>query len=113
MDPCNSKAEITEAIQLGKSAHHRLDEHKERMDASDKNYSVLHEMNTNIKLIVQQNGYRDTKVDSLEKDVNVIMNKPLQTYEKVKWIVIGVVLSSIVIAGLSSWLGQICTVERH
>lgn len=102
MDPCKKEGDIAEAIQLGKSAHHRLDEHKERMDKLEDNNKILHEMNTNIKLMVQQNSYRDTKVEGIEEDVKEIKGKPQKSFEKYKAIVISVVLTAITMAILLS-----------
>ena len=94
---CTSKGEISTAIELGKSAHKRLDEHTDRMDKLEKANDILYEMNTNIKLIVQQNSYRDTKVDTIERDVEIIKTKPNEDREKIKWIIIGILVSYIMI----------------
>ena len=99
---CTSKGEISTAIELGKSAHKRLDEHKDRMDKLEENNDILHEMNTNIKLMVQQNGYRDLKVDTIEKDVKTIKTKPSENREKIKWIIVGILVSSLMVAVIQS-----------
>lgn len=105
MDPCVSQGEISEAIQLGKSAHHRIDEHKDRIDKLEENNKILHEMNTNIKLLVQQNGYRDRKVDGIEENVKFVSNevlaireKPLIVLNKIVWIVATVIVTALTTA---------------
>ncbi len=101
-DPCKNEGSIAEAIQLGKSAHHRLEEHKERMDRLEDNNKILHEMNTNIKLMVQQNDYRDTKVEGIEKTIKGIVSKPQETFSRVLWIIVSVVITAFTTAVIIS-----------
>lgn len=98
---CLQIKEITEVTESVKRAHERLDEHKERMDKLEDSNVILHEMNTNIKLMVQQNGYRDIKVETIEKDVKEIKEKPNKNWDKVKWTIITVVSTSLALFILS------------
>jgi len=104
---CLKIKEITINTASIERAHERLDEHKKLIDRQDENFSILHEMNTNIKLIVQQNGVRDEKVGIIEKDVKEIKDKPKRDWDKVKWTIITLVCTSLmlfVLSKLPEWL---------
>ena len=102
-ETCTSKAEITEALHYAKSAHHRLDECKQRMDKLEENTQILHEMNTNIKLMIQQNQQQDRKIEHIEKDVNVIKEKDGKEYNKLKWLIVSILVTSVITFLITSW----------
>lgn len=91
MEPCYRDAEITEALEKAKSAHKRLN----KLEEGNK---ILQEMNTNIKLMVQQNEWRDEKVETIEKDVKEIKEKPREDFNRIKWIFITVFCTALATA---------------
>jgi DNA repair exonuclease SbcCD ATPase subunit len=80
-EPCQSKFEISQALELGKSAHHRIDEHKERMDRLEDNNKILHEMNTNIKVLAEQTKGNVDDIKEVKNDLKDIKDKPAKKWD--------------------------------
>lgn len=77
-----------------KSAHHRIDEVQESQ-------KILMEMNTNIRLLVEQNKVQDQKLENVEKDVKELKEKPNKRWETVVAAVITALCSGIAGAALT------------
>ena len=87
---------LVEVNERSKSNTHRIDE-------MEKEYRLLHEMNTSIQLIAQQNATTKEDMDEVKKDISIVKNEvaevkhaPLrqegETYNKIKWLVLSGVL---------------------
>lgn len=92
---CLYVKEITELKSSIERLEERLDEHKERMDKLEESNKILHEMNTNIKVMIEQNYARDKKIEGIEKNVKEIIDKPRQNWEKVMWTIITVISTGV------------------
>lgn len=79
----------------------RLDEHKERMDKLEESNKILCEMNTNIKIMIEQNCIRDKKIEVIENNLKQIIDKPRQNLERVLWSIITVLSTGVVLFLLS------------
>lgn len=106
---CTKVKEITEVTESSKRAHERLDEHKERMDKLEDSNKILHEMNTNIKIMVQQNQHRDEKIEGIQEtvkgvqiDVKNIKEKPQKDFEKYKTVIVTCIITAVTMAFLMS-----------
>lgn len=87
---------LVEVNERSKSNTHRLDE-------MEKEYRLLHEMNTSIQLIAQQNATTKEDMDEVKRDITIVKTEvaevkqaPLkqegEMYNKVKWLVLSGVL---------------------
>lgn len=101
--------QIAEVQQSTKSAHHRIEDLKNRVDKVEKNQELLHEMNTNIKLIAEQNKTQNEKMDNLSvevkeqgKEIKSIKEKPAEEWNKTKTTVKTIVLTTVIVAILSN-----------
>lgn len=88
MDPDHLER-LTKAEQRAASNTHRI-------DALEKNTTLMHEMNINIALIAEQT--KDTKDDikTLKTDVEEIKSKPNKLVDKAKENVLGIILGALV-----------------
>lgn len=97
---CENVERIVTVEESTKMAHKRIDKVEE-------NQKLMMEMNTNIRLIVQQNTNQDEKIDKIETNITKVNEKvdrlekkPLlmlkNNCSKLKWLVIGTLVSSIV-----------------
>lgn len=100
MEPCKKEGEIQTAIENAKSAHHRLDEHKERMDRLEEGNKILYKMSENISVIAEQNKHQNIKIDEIAKtqadqgkEIKEIREKPLRDANKLKWVIIASIVS--------------------
>lgn len=82
---------------------------KNRVDKVEKNQELLHEMNTNIKLIAEQNKTQNEKMDNLSvevkeqgKEIKSIKEKPTEEWNKTKTTVKTIVLTTVIVAVLSN-----------
>ncbi|MGD9678443.1 MAG: hypothetical protein AB7V16_08880 [Vulcanibacillus sp.] len=113
MSVCQEHSQLVRDVEANtqstKSAHHRIDDLKNRVDKIEKNQELLHEMNTNIKLIAEQNKVQNEKMDNLSievkeqgKEIKSIKEKPAEDWGKIKTAVITCVLTTIAIAIISN-----------
>lgn len=87
---------LTAVEQSTKSAHHRIDKLEEAI-------AILHEMNTNIRLLTEQNLIQNTEIKEIKEDINTVSNKvdylekkPLMELYQLKWIVLSAIVSGLV-----------------
>jgi methyl-accepting chemotaxis protein len=87
---------LTIVEQSTKSAHHRL-------DGLENTIEVLHEMNTNIKLLAEQNKVQNTEIKSIKENIKEVNDKvdelemkPSVNYEKIKWLIAAAVISGVI-----------------
>lgn len=80
-----------------------------RIDKVEKNQELLHEMNTNIKLIAEQNKNQNEKIDDLSDEVRnqgieikSIKEKPVKEWNQIKIAVITCIFTTLVVAILSN-----------
>lgn len=87
---------LVEVNERSKSNTHRIDE-------MEKEYKLLHEMNTSIQLIAQQNATTKEDMDEVKRDISIVKTEvaevkqaPLrqegEMYNKIKWLVLSGVL---------------------
>lgn len=81
---------LVEVNERSKSNTHRIDE-------MEKEYKLLHEMNTSIQLIAQQNTTTKEDIEEMKKDISVVKEEvadvksaPLkeegEMYKNIKWL---------------------------
>jgi predicted nucleic acid-binding Zn-ribbon protein len=95
---------IHQCSQVGKisTISQKLEHMDEKIKNIESNHKILHEMNTNLKIMVEQNNNRDKQIQEVQNniagvkaDIREIKEKPLNDYDRVKWIVITIVITSI------------------
>ncbi len=83
---------LIQANERSKSNTHRIDE-------MEKEYKLLHEMNTSIQLIAQQNMTTKEDIDEMKEDIAIVRtevaevkNEPLRRegkiYREIKWLIL-------------------------
>lgn len=85
-----------------KSAHKRIDKVENTLE-------LLHDMNTNIKLIAEQNKVQNEKMDNLSIEVKsqgieikAIKEKPAEEWNKTKTTIKTIILTAVLVAILSN-----------
>lgn len=93
-----------------------VDNLKEKVINIEESQKVLHEMNTNIKIMVEQNTYRDkeiqnvqTSIVNVQSDIKEIKEKPQKDYDRIKWTIITILITGSTTAVLTN-LGNIIRV---
>ncbi len=76
-----------------KSAHHRIDAVKE-------DQKILHEMNTNIKLLAQQGTTQACEIKDIKCDVKELKEKPGKRWDLIITVIITTIASSAVTAAI-------------
>lgn len=88
-----------EQLKLIVEINERSKSNTHRIDNMEKEYRLLHEMNTNIQLIAQQNATTKEDMDEMKKDISIVKSEvadvksaPLkqdgEAYKSIKWLVL-------------------------
>lgn len=101
MDQCIEHAEKIAALESSlKSAHHKIDKLEE-------NQKILYEMNTNIRLLAQQNKTQNHEIKNIKENLNEINNKvdnledrplieSIDNYKLIKRLIITAIVSGVI-----------------
>ena len=88
-----------------KSAHYRLDTLEDKIDAIENKQDIMHEMNTNIKLIAQNQDNQGKEIVTIKTDLKDLKEKPAKRWDLVGTVAITAVASGLVGYVLSMALG--------
>ena len=72
---------LVEVNERCKSNSHRIDDLEEQ-------YKLLHEMNTSIQLIAQQNETTKATVEEMKNDIEIMKNADGETFKNIKWLIL-------------------------
>ena len=95
------------ALSLAQTAIDKVEIQDSKICKIEEVNKLIYEMNTNIKVMIEQNTFRDEKLDEVRTDVKELKDKPAKITEKVRWIVATVVTTSLtgyVISHIASFL---------
>lgn len=88
-----------EQLKLIVEINERSKSNTHRIDNMEKEYRLLHEMNTNIQLIAQQNATTKEDMEEMKRDISIVKSEvadvksaPLrqegETYKNIKWLIL-------------------------
>lgn len=95
MDNIEIAERLTKVEQSEKSAHHRLDEHENKINELSNVYVALTKVDDKVTAV-------EKDVSEMKFDIKDIKEKPVKNYEKLIWLIV----SSIVTAVLGFLLGK-------
>lgn len=72
---------LVEVNERCKSNSHRIEDLEEQ-------YKLLHEMNTSIQLIAQQNETTKATVEEMKNDIEIMKNADGETFKNIKWLIL-------------------------
>lgn len=87
--------EITTLKGSMKTAFNRLDGIDDKLSAIEEKQDIMHEMNTNIKLIAQNQENQGKEITSIKADVKDLKDKPAKLWNVVVAAVITLIVSGI------------------
>lgn len=94
---------IAETEQSVKSAHIRIDEMKKKIEKIESSQELLFEMNTNIKIITQEQIHQNDKIGCISNDLKELREKPMREWSKIKTAIVTAVLTTIAVATLTNF----------
>lgn len=95
MDNIEIAERLTKVEQSEKSAHHRLDEHENKINELSNVYVALTKVDDKVTSV-------EKDVSEMKSDIKDIKEKPVKNYEKLIWLIV----SSIVTTVLGFLLGK-------
>lgn len=79
--PCTKEEVIAKVTESTKSAHHRIDELKERVERQEENSKILYEMNKNLGIIATQTKNQEDAINDVKKDLKDLKKVSVQSKE--------------------------------
>lgn len=95
MDNTELVERLVKVEQSEKSAHHRLDEHENKINELSNVYVALTKVNDKVENV-------EKDVTEMKSDIKDIKDKPTKNYEKLIWLIV----SSVVTTVLGFFLGK-------
>lgn len=88
-----------EQLKMLVEVNERTKSNTHRLDKMEQEYELLHEMNTNIHLIAQQNATTKEDMEEMKKDISIVKTEvadvksaPLrqegEIYKNIKWLIL-------------------------
>lgn len=110
---CFNKGDIAEALQSTKAAHKRIDVMEERIGKLDDKFNLIHEVNTNIQVLIAENKFREAKMDTFGKEIKSIADslnsakeEPIKEMKSMKNTIRTIIITAIV-SGVVTNFGEV------
>lgn len=110
---CFNKGDIAEALQSTKAAHKRIDVMEERIGKLDDKFNLIHEVNTNIQVLIAENKFREAKMDTFGKEIKSIADslnsakeEPIKEMKGIKNTIRTIIITAIV-SGVITNFGEV------
>lgn len=98
---CLKEGELGEIKQSIKNLHNKANDNKKEISELKKVYKLIYKQNENISLIVADQNTMKNDVKGIREDVDKIINKPLDTFEHYKRVIIGAIILAVIGAFLA------------
>lgn len=79
-----------------KTVYNRVDSVEDKVDTIEKKQDIMHEMNSNIKLIALNQENQGKEIVSIKTDVKELKEKPAKRWDTVTTIIITALVSGII-----------------
>lgn len=77
-----------EQLKILVEVNERCKTNSHRIDDLEEQYKLLHEMNTSIHLIAQQNETTKATVEEMKNDIEIMKNADGETFKNIKWLIL-------------------------